>query len=168
MKKKKIALLYLFATLTFEVFTPVSVNAQSKNEDFFCGTKNGSLVTKVRAETGHNKVIVYWRSNRLAGNLTPQERCEKVSNNFQKALDQQLFHLVSNEKNGEQVLCASSRKHGTCELVLLTLKPGSNARNILREMFDLRGLANGKAIEESKEKNISVDFLMYLKGTPVE
>lgn len=160
---------FCFCTwLAFGLVLSEHVKPNAKNRDFFCEFRRGIPVTVARTERG-NKVIIRWVSTRLSGNLTPQERCEQVSSKLQAAQDnQRLNNLISDKVNGQQVICVSDKSSDRCVDILITLKPGSNAKKALRELLDLRGLANGKAIEEGEDKRINIDFSMYLKRIPVE
>jgi hypothetical protein len=67
-----------------------SANAQETQETkFLCGAWRVTPITV--AQTSHGEVpIIYWVSdwvNDPKSNLTPQSRCEIVSENFQRAYD---------------------------------------------------------------------------------
>lgn len=146
----------------------IHVKSNAENRDFFCESRREIPVTVARTERG-NKVIIRWVSTRLSGNLTPQERCEQVSSKLQAAQDnQRLDYLVADKVNGQQVICISDKRLGNCIDILITLKPGSDSKKTLRDLLDLRGLANGRAIEEGEDKRININFSMYLKRTPME
>jgi hypothetical protein len=157
------------AGLAFGLVLSAQVKSKAENRDFFCESRRGIPVTVARTERG-NKVIIRWVSTRrLFGNLTPQKHCEQVSSNLQAAQDnQRLNNLISDKVNGQQVICVSDKPRGNCVDILITLKPGSNAKKALIELLDLRGIGDGKAIEEGEDKRINIDFSMYLKRTPVE
>jgi hypothetical protein len=160
----------LFLCIAFSslVLTLVQTESNAKPSDFSCETRKGIPVTIAITEKG-SKVLVRWQSRRMAGNLTPQQRCERVAEKLQAAQDNTLIsHLVARKINGQEVICFSDKKDGDCIDTFITLKPGSSAKKALGEILDLRGLANGKAIEEGEGKKVSLDFLKYLERTPIE
>lgn len=134
--------------------------------EFVCGSVKGFPVTV--AETARGDIpVIYWISNDLSGSWTPQKRCEDVSQKFQAAQDnQQLEYLSSGVINGQQVICTSNRFEGNCINVLFTLKATDDPKKILLQLLDLRGLANGQAIEQSEYDRIYIDFEEYLNRIP--
>jgi Circadian oscillating protein COP23 len=164
----KVRTFCLCVGLAFVLVLSVHIKSNAENRDFFCESDKDPPVTIAQTERG-KKTIIRWVSTKLYGNLTPQERCKQVSEKFQAAQNnQRLNYLVADNVNRQQVICISDKRNGNCKDILMTLKPGSDAKKVLRELLDLRGLANGKAIEEGEDKKINIDFLMYLERTPVD
>ena len=136
--------------------------------DFFCGsTRQGVPVTMARNVERQNFPVIYWTSNNFPGNLTPRNRCEEVSRRFQAAQDnQQLKYITIGNMNGQQVMCTSDRVNGICLDLLFTLRPGSDPRNIIMRMLDSRGLLSGRAIEQSDDQRLYINFSAYLSRIP--
>lgn len=146
----------------------ISIEAKAHDPDFFCGSKQGIPTTIARTERG-NIPVIYWITEDLPGNLTPQSRCEQVSNKLQAAQDhQRLKYLSSGILNGQPVICTSDKPNGNCIDILFTLLTGSDPKHIINYL-DLRGLANGRAIEQGNdEQTIYIDFSEYLSRIPSE
>jgi len=120
----------------------------------------------VKTESG-NKPIIYWVSTNFPEGLTAQERCQQASKNLQAAQDnQRLSYLLSGIMNGKQVICVSDRSGGSCVDIIFELKPGSEPKKLLMQIFDLRGIANGKAIEQGNDKRIYINFRDYVERIP--
>ena len=145
----------------------LSSGSQAHPSDFFCELRQGIPVTIYRSESG-NKPIIRWVSTNLPNNLTPQKRCEMVSEKFQAALDHQLLYFATGSRNGQPVMCASDRVGGGCLDVLFTFNPGSDPKKILTQLLDLRGLANGNAIEQGDDKQVYINFMDYVRRIPPE
>lgn len=141
-------------------------SAQSYAYDFFCASVRNIPTTMSRTERG-DIPIIYWMSDRLPADLTPQKRCEIVSNRLQAAQDnQRLKYLSTGVINGQQVICTSDRHGGACLDTLFTLIPGSDPRKILTQLLDLRGLSNGRAIEQGDDQRIYINFSDYTSRIP--
>ena len=138
----------------------------SSSEDFYCELRRGIPTTMVRTESG-NKPIIYWVLTSYNEGLTPKDRCQQVSQKLQAAQDNhRLSHLSHGIMNGKQVICVSDRRGGDCVDILFELKPGSDPKKVLMQLLDLRGIANGKAIEQGNDKRIYINFREYVKRIP--
>jgi hypothetical protein len=135
-------------------------------DDFYCEVRREIPTTMVRTESG-NKPIIYWVSTILPEGIKPEDRCQEASKNLQAAQDnQRLSYLSHGTMNGKQVICVSDRKGGSCVDIIFELKPGSQPQKVLMQLLDLRGIANGKAIEQGNDKRIYINFREYVKRIP--
>ena len=152
----------IYYSLVFCIYTQflfLLPNAQARSRDFFCELRGGIPITMAQTEEGKIPII-YWKSKDLPKDLTPQSRCEQVSAKFQAAQDNGLLNYLSiGSTNGVQVICISDRLNGECLDTLFTLNRGSDPKKILKSLLDLRGLANGKSIEQSDDDRIYINFL---------
>ena len=133
---------YLAAILPFSLtglFTGIdSVNAQTTK--FVCGSWRDIPTTVAQTSQG-NVPIIFWVSdwvNDPSSNLTPQNRCETVSQNFQQAYDRgELKYITTGKKNDQDIVCVAKSDGGVCESQLFTLKPGSNPTESLKQLMNI-------------------------------
>lgn len=159
---------YYFGFFLSTSFLLFNLESKARSFDFYCGSSRGVPTTIARTENG-NKPIIYWVSTNLPEGLTPQDRCQQVAKRLQAAQDnQRLSHLSSGSMNGQPVICVSDKFGGDCVDLLFTLKSGSDPKKILNQLLDLRGIANGRAIEQGNDKQIYINFMEYVKRIPPE
>ncbi|MGL5064262.1 MAG: COP23 domain-containing protein [Microcoleus sp.] len=151
--------LSISATLTIDRFS----YAQART--YTCGTDRSTQLpaTLVRTPRG-NIPIILWVNNFPP--LTPQQRCQEVSDRFQQFADNHLLkYLRTGTVNGQPVLCVATSRGGTCpnENVLITLPSRSNANQVLERLLDLRRHAAGKPLRLSGSEDIFyVDGVLYV------
>ena len=140
--------------------------SHAKDRDFFCKVKHDIPVTIFKRETGKKDAIQWVSNTRFKGGSTPKERCESAANKLQSALDNgSLGNIIGSWDNDNPVICIPA-KRGGCQDILIYLKPGTNPKKALLSILDIRGLANGKAIEQRNDKIVYLDFLKYLDRLP--
>jgi len=156
----------VFGLIFFSTLFLLLSETKAHSYDFYCRLIRDIPVTIAKTERG-DIPIIYWMSDRLSTDSTPQEWCTLVSRRFQAAQDnQQLNYLSTGIVNGEQVICTSDRVGGNCVDILLPLIPGSNPREIIEQLLDLRGLANGRAIEQGNNQELYINFSEYISRIP--
>lgn len=151
--------------------------ATAQEIQFICGASfaqndsgTGSKVPTTIAWTSKGKVaIIQWVKN--LGNYTPQQRCEAVSPNFQKAYEEgTIKYLTTGIENGRKVVCFAREVRGECVTTLMTLRPGDNPNEFLVELRDaLNGRSAGSAQHSSSETRVvyEVDLDNLLKKDPI-
>ncbi|MBD2296328.1 hypothetical protein H6G06_23300 [Anabaena sphaerica FACHB-251] len=161
----------LFLTTTLAA-TPVSAQKDANNQvSFICATSRHSQSQKRVSTTflwtpNGKKAMVNWTSV-LAG-YAPEERCQKVSENFQVAFNNGSLNYVTNAvQNGSKVICSVRSSDGACDTVLFTLRPKDNSRDILKQLNQLwLGTATTGPIQQSSgEAKFYIDIRQFL-NTP--
>ncbi|KOP23910.1 hypothetical protein AMR41_24020 [Hapalosiphon sp. MRB220] len=137
---------------------------------FYCSQNNGVPTTFVHTQNGKRLPIIRWVSRNFSGKeLTPQQRCQQVSNRFQRSYDNgMLRYIKTGILNKQPVVCAAIQKNAACTdtTLLFTLKPGSNPDATLRQIMDRRALAAGKAVDQNggntSNDPVNIDVEAYL------
>jgi hypothetical protein len=128
------------------------------NNKFFCTQESGVPLTKVRTSRG-NETFIRWTVQDFK-KFPPLKRCQAVTARFQRYYDNGQFFITSRDNfQGYPVLCIANRKGTPCtsENLLVTLKPGSDAGQTLKQMLDFRRGVGGKEINLSGDQNLTYD-----------
>ncbi len=135
-------------------------SAQTTNS-FFCGKNAGQPATIVQTSKG-NFTLIKWVSNNFSeSGFDAQRRCEVVSTRFQQYQQAgKLKYLTTGIINRQPVVCVAHTKGGDCARdlpnngLLFTIKPGSDARDALKRLLNLRDRASGSnSLNESAPSN---------------
>ena len=170
MKLALLATLFLTTTLAS---APVFAQEESNNQvRFLCAETLNSqnqkrVPTTVLWTPNFKKAMVTWTSV-LAG-YGPQERCQKVSDNFQVALNNGSLNYITNAvQNGSKVICSVSSIDGGCDTVLFTLRPQDKSQNVLRHLNKLwfGSATTGPLIQYSGEQKFYLDIRQFLNTPP--
>ena len=172
MKLTLLTTLFLTTTLAS---TPVFAQEDANNQiRFICSTsrysENGkSVPTTFLWTPNFQKAMVTWTS--VLGGVKPQQRCQKVSDNFQTAFNNGSLNYVTNGfQNGSKVICSVSSIDGGCDTVLFTLRPQDKSRDILKRLnklwFGSVTADSGSIIEQSQEKKFYIDIRQFLNTPP--
>jgi Circadian oscillating protein COP23 len=162
----------VFGLVSLTAFSASAIAPQpsyAQNANFYCGQSNGYPTTFARTQSGKQVPVIRWVSE--VANLTQQERCQIVSQRFQKNFDNgTLKYITTGVWKGHPIICAVARLNGACResTLLFTLKPGSDANAVLLEILDKRGLAAGRVHSESDENTVNIDFDKYLRNVQLE
>jgi hypothetical protein len=156
------------ASLTTLVTTTTHQPAYARGGSFYCGKSQGVPTTLARTRDGQRVVIVRWTSiNYFGDKWSPQQRCQVVSQRFQRSNDNgTLKNITTGNLNGQSAVCTGNPC--TSRNLLFTLKKGTNEGKVLRRLLDRRGLARGNALSESADGSINLDFETYLNNATVE
>lgn len=154
----------LFARLLFGLVVvfgnSIAVSQTPQNRTYYCGEYRGNPATFVQTSRVPLPII-NWVSVDLP--IPREERCERVSNNFQIAHDQgNLRYITIGTMNQQPVVCATRSKGGDCQNLLFTLKPGSNPEYILKKLLNSQGLGLDNPLEQSGSDPIYLDVEDYL------
>jgi hypothetical protein len=172
MKLTLLTTLFLTTTLAS---TPVFAQEDANNQiRFICSTsrysENGkSVPTTFLWTPNFQKAMVTWTS--VLGGVKPQQRCQKVSDNFQTAFNNGSLNYVTNGfQNGSKVICSVSSIDGGCDTVLFTLRPQDKSRDVLKQLnklwFGSVTADSGHIIEQSQEKKFYIDIRQFLNTPP--
>ena len=120
--------------------------------------------TIVHTRRGKIQLIV-WKSDFFANSgYTPEERCQMVSNRFQRFSDaKKLRFLSTGNMNNQPVICISDRS-GNCirNGLLLTLEPSDNPEQVLHDLFDISARISGGGVSRADRDKTVVDFRQLL------
>lgn len=120
--------------------------------------------------------LIRWNSEYFSeAGYTPQVRCQQVAAKFQSFADSgQLKYLTAGAVNGQSAICVANTPSSPCtaSTVLFTLKPGSDANERLRKLFNLSaGSASSADIlyeSSAQDDSAYIDFDKYLSSTTIE
>jgi len=143
----------------------------SQESSFFCGTEDGHPATIVRSPNYGNIPIIVWSSGFFeGGGYDNQTRCDIVSNKFQYFSDRgTLKHLTDGRVKRQPVICAVGSENSPCnsDSLLFTLKPGTDAKETLQRLFDIRGGITNRALNENgnvtAQDRVYVNFEEFLE-----
>jgi hypothetical protein len=173
-KTMKLALLATLFLTTTLASTPVFAQEESNNQvRFLCAETLNSqnqkrVPTTVLWTPNFKKAMVTWTSV-LAG-YQPQERCQKVSDKFQVALNNGSLNYITNAvQNGSKVICSVRSTDGACDTVLFTLRSQDSSQNVLKQLNQLwLGAATTGPIQQSSggESKYYIDIRQFLNTPP--
>ena len=106
----------------------------------------------------------------------PWRRCYEVSDRFQKAYKNgSLEYLTNGTMNGQKVICTARSAAGGCEDLLITLRPGDDALQILGSLERvLLGRSNTPVYHDSGDSEeipqiyVEVDMEEFIRTAPFE
>ncbi|MEM7065539.1 MAG: COP23 domain-containing protein [Cyanobacteria bacterium P01_B01_bin.77] len=109
--------------------------------------------------------VIHWVSDYFAGSgYDPLTRCRQVSDRFERYYEAGVLNYITTGiVNRLPVICVSDEMGGSCQGVLLTLKPGQNASFVVQRLFDLSYGRQVGALYESGSR-IYIDVENYLSG----
>jgi uncharacterized surface protein with fasciclin (FAS1) repeats len=148
-------------------------STSTQGTSFICVSGTNGLPTTYAVTARGRVPVVRWFSDYFSGGgFTPERRCQDVSARFQSFYNSgQLNFIASGYVNGQAVVCAAQASGYPCTgaNVLFTLKPGSNAADTVRRLFNIRAGASGPLYESQDEPSaVYIDFKQFLNGTLVE
>ncbi len=138
MKPQLLAPMLIVAT-TFTA-PAMSQSSPSGSVQYFCKMSNNIPVTFARTPT-ETVEMIGWESRYFSNSgYAPEERCQKVSERFQKFSDEQSLKFITTGKmNNQNVMCVAQSKRSGCrpDGLLLTFEPNDDPQKILVELFDV-------------------------------
>jgi hypothetical protein len=129
--------------------------SQPKKVTFFCQPtfdraskeRIPTTVAWVPQRKGHVRFII-WKSEYFTqSGLTPEQRCQKVTQKFQEFYDQgRLNYLSLGKNNGYPIICGLTNQTEPCNgnNQLFTIKLTSNPQEVMARLMDI---AEGKAAD---------------------
>ena len=118
---------------------PLSVQPSFAQEQsvYYCRLNNSTLSTLMRASR-QDIPITQWITTEFGDKWNPYARCLKVSEEFQIAYEEGRDFLTTGEKNGYNIICATSTDEGSCEQQLMTIPPGQEANISLETLENIQ------------------------------
>ncbi|BAZ87772.1 COP23 domain-containing protein [Dolichospermum compactum] len=142
--------------------------SQAQSRQFTCVSDNYP-VTVVRHPSKGSVALIVWTDNSwISSKLTPQKRCQEVSDRFQKLQNQgQLKILKTGTVNGQDVICGLSNNQGVCNKrnVLLTMKKDRDPKQVLEQLLNTRVAAGGEAVYLSGDQEGHIKPTINRDGT---
>lgn len=132
--------------------------AESK---FYCDTSNDVPVTMVSTSRGNEPMIRWVSQDFISSGYTPEQRCQEVSNRFQRSYENQtLRYIRTGTINNYPVLCIARREGEACSKsrLIVTFKQDTNPEVILQQLRDFRTRVTGRPLELSKRNGTSGFF----------
>lgn len=153
--------------------------------DYFTCRQVDGIFTTFAVKGDKEFQIIRWTSGfGAAAGYTPQQRCQEVSNRFDRSVrDGSLRYLTHGTMNNYPVICTASSQGGSCENLIFTLpyNEGYRATQTLRELGDVARGASGAlyqgdpnsptritpedVVSEADNGNLYVDFGLFLQLT---
>ena len=184
MKLQSLRTLITASAIALATTLVASIPTPAQTTGFVCGKSGGQPATILQRSSG-NVTVIKWVSNSFSDSgFDAQRRCEQVSDRFQQ------YHKTGNLKylttgviNRQPVICVANRRGGDCarELpnngLLFTVKPGSDARDTLKRLVNLRDRASTNSLNEGapssrvdveKSDRLYIDMAEYLNSQPTE
>lgn len=166
------------AAATLVVTSSAAMGQSGSNEtQFICreafDQATNQKIPTTYAWTERGKIaVVRWTSTLGNGAWTPERRCQEVSPRFQAAYENgSIRYLTNGTVNGQRAICTAREEGGSCQDLLLTLRPEDNAMAVLRQLNDvLKGRAGATLRQSGQEDQvyIQVDIERFLRTAPVE
>ncbi len=128
------------------------------DETFFCGTSDGVPATLARTSEGIEPIIL-WNSPYLGeSDSTPEELCEKVSQQFQtNDSNGQLNYITTGRRNRKTMACIADIEGGACREFLFTLRADLKPRTALQRLLEIRIESDGSTTETGTPVYVSVE-----------
>lgn len=154
-----------FSAVTLATTLISSSPASSQQATFVCGTSTEGDPATIAQTSKHGSVtIITWNSGFFEGSgFDNQTRCDIVSKKFQEFHNQgSLQYFTAGSANKLPIICAVPSMNSPCnsDSQLFTLKPGSDAEEKLRQLFDIRRGATNEGLYENN--NVSANDRLYL------
>ncbi|MBE9095024.1 COP23 domain-containing protein [Tychonema sp. LEGE 07203] len=184
MKIQSLRTLITASAIALATTIVASIPTPAQTTGFFCGKIGGQPAT-ILQRPGGNVTVIKWISNSFSDSgFDAQRRCQLVSDRFQQYhRTGTLKYLTTGVINRQPVICVANSRGGDCarELpnngLLFTVKPGSDARNTLKRLLNLRDRASTNALNESAPSSrvnleindrLYIDMTEYLNSQPTE
>lgn len=138
----------------------------SRETAFTCGNVDG-VPTTIASNIRGDIAIISWDSDYLSSTAyTPQQRCETVATRLNKGYQNELKYLTTGVQNGLNVICMTSTNEGSCEEVLLILRPGDDPQQTLQALFNTRTTSSSASLYQSSSDSRFIDLEKYLEIAP--
>ncbi len=151
--------------------------AQISNSDyqFFCN-RSYDKKTNLRVPTtfvyynNHKSALILWTKKMV--DITPQQRCNEVSQRFQKAYNNGSLNIITNGiMKGQPVICTAKEFLGDCADLLVTLRPNEDSLAVLNQLKDSlsgRGVGAIKQSSGAGQMYIQIDLENAVRNAPIE
>ena len=132
--------------------------------EFYCGRTNDVSPATMLGVRGYEpRAIVVWK-NKL-DNMSPQQRCEKISPRFQAALMRREFDLLVHgidRQSGRGLICALKHGESQCDSkrALFAVKDRQSAEKIVDELYITIRKTGNPTSQSSSSKAIDLQELI--------
>jgi hypothetical protein len=146
---------------------PTTLAQQKVKVSFFCGRTNDSNLDPVTmmgvSSKREHQPIVVWRNE--LGNMTPEQRCEKVFPKFQSAWDRgDLQHIVAgtDRSSGRGLICAVRNRDTNCDSskMLFAINNRQKASEIIQVLYASMRKSGKPIYQSSSEESIDMKELI--------
>ncbi len=147
-----------------------SLAQSAKKVEFYCGRTNDIYPATMLAVRGNEpRTIVVWRNK--FGKMSPQQRCETISRQFQVALDRgNLNFLVPgiDRQTGHGLICAVKSRENQCDAkqMLFALRNQQDAQEIVRGLYDSIRRTGNPIYQSSSNESIDIKELVDSLANP--
>jgi len=171
---KRSLLIVLVSALSTLGITATTKAENYAYPDYFTCRQVDGVYTTFAVKGDKDFQIIRWTSGfGAAAGYTPQQRCQEVSNRFDRSVrDGSLRYLTHGTMNNYPVICTASSAGGSCENLIFTLpyNQGYLAAQTLRELGDVARGASGalyqsppkNIVSEAPNGNVYVDFELFM------
>ncbi len=184
MKLQSLTSLITASAIALVTTIVASIPTPAQTTGFYCGKSAGQPATILQRPEG-KVTIIKWVSNTFSDSgFDAQRRCQQVSDRFQQYHKTgSLKYLTTGVINRQSVICVTNRPGGDCarELpnngLLFTVQPGTDGRETLKRLLNLRDRASTNSLNESAPSSrvqvevndrLYLDMAEYLNSQPTE
>lgn len=98
--------------------------------------KNGLIpITYIHSKSRTNMGRIPW--DEILGGQNPLQRCQQATERLQEAVDKNQLNIITTGTiNGQKVICTTDKYNGACQIILFSLEPNENEREILEALKD--------------------------------
>lgn len=134
---------------------------------FFCGLSDDDVPTTLAmGADGNVYPIIRWISTfESREGRTPEERCNTVSNNFQRYYSSGTLHYLRGGRSPEglSTICVAAEQGGACIGTLFTLAPDTNANQTVRNLWELSEGTRGPLYQTGNLYYLNINTLVPLE-----
>ncbi len=147
--KQIISVLGSFSVLSLTANGNVTAQTPSNNL-FFCKTNSeGIPTTYITGPTGKFIELISWQKDAIGG-FSPEERCQIVSERLQEAHEEgNLAYITHGFMNGSPVICGTSSNGGSCDKLLLTIRPEDDPKTTIENLFQAGSFSSSPLIQNN-------------------
>jgi hypothetical protein len=138
------------SALALATMSVPSAQAQTSSvgKQVFCDNSGPDPLTVVQESSRSNALIVWKSTYWVDQGLTPLERCNQISNRLSNlSRSGAEFRVTTGRMNGSNVICATQTDpyfgQYPCRSLILTLEPGENPTEVLRQFTMAASGASG-------------------------
>jgi hypothetical protein len=166
--------LFTLSLIATSFYTPPTL-AQSDKVAFYCGrTKEGNniypativLTTTTGKEAG---TLIIWRDK--LGKMSPEQRCQSASQQFQKAWDSKDFNILKigiDRQTGRGLICAVKDDQTPCDSahMLYAVNNHEKAKEFKDRLLDSMKKAGNPQYQSSSDDSIDMKQLIDALSKP--
>lgn len=160
----------LTATLTTTIASAcISLPASARAIQYMCVVRNGTPTTIARTPQG-SVAVISWKSNYFGNSgFSPKQRCNLVSQRFQKHANKgTLRYITVGKMNKQNVMCVAQKQSGGCRKdgLLLTFEPTDDPATVIKELFGVSSRAGGDSVHRGEGSEPYININNVLQNAP--